>query len=227
MYYPGPHPTRADIAAFVLQTEQRQHCAPNSCFRIRSFICDKISQVSENIIHLYFNTLFFIQKRVSFRELLLLIFTAEWYLITELHLPWIPPAPPILQCYFTVPQGGKGTGRQGRFTPREFGNICACRHCGIHPDTYRGTNLALANTVCRDRVRLWYRCKFFTWLPPTEESQRLNQQPYLFSIKMLSTRKSFMLLSHTCFIIFLLCMVLSPLFGVNYTENLEIHKCRK
>lgn len=33
-----------------------------------------------------------------------------------------------------------------------------------------------------------------------------------------------MLLSHTCFIIFLLCMVLSPLFGVNYTENLEIHK---
>lgn len=74
MYYPGPHPTRADIAAFVLQTEQRQHCAPNSCFRIRSFICDKISQVSENIIHLYFNTLFFIQKRVSFRELLLLIF---------------------------------------------------------------------------------------------------------------------------------------------------------
>lgn len=33
-----------------------------------------------------------------------------------------------------------------------------------------------------------------------------------------------MLLSHTCFIIFLLCMVLSPLVGVNYIENLEMHK---
>lgn len=225
MYYPGPHPTRADIAAFVLQTEQRQHCAPNSCFRIRSFICDKISQVSENIIHLYFNTLFFIQKRVSFRELLLLIFYCR-VIFNNRAAPAVnsPSTFNTTMLLHSSSGGGKGTGRQGRFTPREFGNICACRHCGIHPGTCRGTNLALANTVCRDRVRLWYRCKFFTWLPPTEESQRLNQQPYLFSIKMLSTRKSFMLLSHTCFIIFLLCMVLSPLFGVNYIENLEMHK---